>query len=312
MTDPDHPIVWLQCAQQRLGLVPSLGGAVAAWQLERPQGRIDLWRPWDGSPDLYRMASFAMLPWSNRIGGGGFTHAGRFHPVQPNRAGEPYPIHGDGWLQPWAAEQTATDTVVMALQSRAYEGNPYHYEAEQTFRLVEGGLDQCVRLRHLGEAPLPYGVGLHPWFPRTPLTRVRAPVQGLWQCGADPMPVAHTTRFPENWNLSEGMSAHGDLIDNGFTGWGGQARIEWPELGLELSVNMPDFEADGGTERHFCLIYRPEQGPAFCFEPITHPIDAFHLPGQPGLRVLSKGEGMQLRVQWRFGPAHTQAQAKGV
>jgi aldose 1-epimerase len=64
---------------------------------------------------------------------------------------------------------------------------------------------------------------------------------------------------------------------------------------------MPDFERDGGTQNHFCLVYRPPQGPAFCFEPITQPIDAFHLPGQPGLRTLREGEACSLRVQWRHG-----------
>ncbi|MEZ5706318.1 MAG: hypothetical protein R3E56_14215 [Burkholderiaceae bacterium] len=120
--------------------------------------------------------------------------------------------------------------------------------------------------------------------------------------------MAHTTQFPDNWNLTQGISAHGDLIDNGFTGWGGRARIEWPERGLQLAVDMPDFDADGGAERHYCLIYRPEQGSAFCFEPITHPIDAFHLPGQPGLRVLGEGEEMRLRVRWRFAPWDQAAQ----
>ena len=100
-----HPIVWLHHAGQHLGLVPTLGGSVAAWQIDDPQeagARIDLWRPWDGAtPDLYQLASFAMVPWSNRISGGGFEHAGQFHPMRPNRVGEPYPIHGDGWLQPW-------------------------------------------------------------------------------------------------------------------------------------------------------------------------------------------------------------------
>src|SRR6478736_172006 len=112
-----HSITWLHHAGQRLGLVPSLGGSVAAWQLESPQGPIDLWRPWDGVPDLYRLASFAMVPWSNRISGGGFTQDGRFHPMQINRAGEPYPIHGDGWLQPWELSQPAADTMVMTLES---------------------------------------------------------------------------------------------------------------------------------------------------------------------------------------------------
>ena len=295
-----HTITWLHHAGQRLGLVPSLGGSVAAWQLERPQGLLDLWRPWDGeTPDLYKLASFAMVPWSNRISAGGFTHDGKFHPMRPNRAGEPYPIHGDGWLQPWQLSQPAADTMVMTLESRRFDDNPYEYEAVQTFRLVDGGLDQQLQVRHLGRDPLPYGLGVHPWFPRTPNTRITAPVQGVWLCGDDPLPTAHTPDFPDGWNLNEGVRAHGPLIDNGFTGWGGTARISWPELGLKLSATMPDFERDGGADRHFCLIYRPPQGPAFCFEPITQPIDAFHLPGKPGLRTLREGESCSLDIQWR-------------
>ena len=298
-----HPIVWLRHAGQHLGLVPTLGGSVAAWQLDDPRsaaGRVDLWRPWDGAtPDLYRLASFAMVPWSNRISGGGFEHAGRFHPLRPNRAGEPYPIHGDGWLQPWELTQPAADTLQMALRSRQFDGNPYDYHCVQTFRLVEGGLDQSVEVRHLGDAPLPYGLGLHPWFPRTPGTRITAPVQAVWLSGADPLPTRHTPQFPAGWDLNAGIAAHGSLIDNGYTGWGGTAQIEWPERGLGLTVHMPDFERDGGVAHHYCLVYRPEAGPAFCFEPITQPIDAFHLPQRPGLRTLAPGESMVLRVQWR-------------
>lgn len=303
MTEATHPIVWLHHASQHLGLVPSLGGSVAAWQIDDPQdatARIDLWRPWDGNtPDLYQMASFAMVPWSNRISGGGFEHAGQFHPMQPNRAGEPYPIHGDGWLQPWVLSQPAPDTLVMTLRSTCFDGNPYDYEAVQTFRLVDGGLDQDVQVRHLGAQPLPYGIGVHPWFPRTPATRITAPVQAVWLCGDDPLPTEHTTQFPPGWDLNNGASAHGDLIDNGYTGWGGTAQIDWRERGLKLTARMPDFDKDGGADQHYCLVYRPPQGPAFCFEPITQPIDAFHLPGQPGLRVLEQGEACALRVQWR-------------
>ncbi len=303
-----HPVVWLRHAGQHLGLVPSLGGSVAAWQFDRPQGRLDLWRPWDGKTiDLYQTASFAMVPWSNRISGGGFTHKGQFHAMRPNRAGEPYPIHGDGWLQPWQISQPAADTLVMTLTSHRFDGNPYDYEAEQTFRLVEGGLDQRVQVRHLGTEPLPYGLGVHPWFPRTPATRITAPVQGVWLCGDDPLPLAHTRSFPQGWNLNEGAPANGPLIDNGYTGWGGQASITWPELGLQLTASMPDFGQDGGAAQHFCLIYRPPQGPAFCFEPITQPIDAFHLPGQPGLRVLGRGEQFSLNIQWRVAPLAAQA-----
>lgn len=303
MTDPAHPVVWLHHAGQHLGLVPSLGGSVAAWQLDRPQGRLDVWRPWDGAtPDLYQLASFPMVPWSNRISGGGFTHGERFHPMRPNRVGEPYPIHGDGWLQPWQITQPGADTLVMTLRSHCFDGNPHDYQAVQTFRLVDGGLDQTLQVRHLGKEPLPYGLGVHPWFPRAAATRITAPVQGVWLGGKDPLPVAHTHDFPAGWNLNEGVQANGPLIDNGYTGWGGKACIAWPELGLQLTATMPDFDRDGGAAQHFCLIYRPPQGLAFCFEPITQPIDAFHLPQSPGLRVLQQDEQFSLKIQWRIGP----------
>lgn len=75
MSSTEHPIHWLHHAGQRLGLLPSLGGGVAAWQLASVPGALDgldLWRPWNGSPDLYSLASLPLVPWSNRISAGGF------------------------------------------------------------------------------------------------------------------------------------------------------------------------------------------------------------------------------------------------
>ena len=305
MTGLDHPIVWLRHAGQRLGLVPSLGGGVAAWQCEAEGGPLELWRPWDGlNTDRYSLASFAMLPWSNRISGGGFEHDGRFHPMALNRPGEPYPIHGDGWLQAWTLEQPSRHTLVMTLESHGFAGNPYHYRAKQTFTLVQGGLDQGVTVTHLGGGSLrslPYGLGLHPWFLRSAGTRLTAPVHGVWLSGADPVPTAHTETFPATWNLGERIDVNGSPIDNGYTGWSGGSCIEWPEQGLQLTMTAPAVQRGGpGSGHAFCLLYRPPVGPAFCFEPVTHPIDAFHLPGRPGLQVLAEGESLSLDVQWRF------------
>lgn len=291
-----HEIVWLEHAGQRLGLVPTLGGGVAAWQLRRGEGWHDLWRPWDGvSEDRYTLANFAMLPWSNRISGGGFEAEGRFHPMKPNREGEPYPIHGDGWLQAWQLERRSAGTLALHLESHRFDGNPYDYRATQTFTLRDGGLDQSVSVTHLGEDPLPYGLGLHPWFLRTPGTRITAPVKGVWLSGRDPLPTAHTEHFPDGWDLNPGASAHGSFVDNGYTGWGGKAHIDWPEHGLRITMSEPAVQGHDG----FCLMYRPLQGASFCFEPVSHPIDAFHLPGRPGLRLLQLGETVSMNVRWQ-------------
>lgn len=295
-----HSIHWLHHAGQRLGLLPTLGGSVAAWERDTPQGALALWRPWGGVADLYTTASFPLVPWSNRIGSGGFSHQGVSHPMRPNRAGEPYPIHGDGWLQPWAIRQPRPDTLELTLESRHFDGAPYHYRALQRFVLREDGMDQLLEVTHLGADSLPYGLGQHPAFPSTPRARLQAGVQGVWLSGADPMPTQHTQDFPPGWDPRTQLALNGDsLIDNAFTGWDGEARIDWPEHGLRLKVQVPAVQATGQRDG-FCLLYRPPQGVHFCFEPVTHPIDAFHVDGRPGLQVLQTGQSMALAVQWRF------------
>ena len=297
-------IQWLRHAGQSLGFVPTLGGGVAAWQLDschavnNTESVVDLWRLWDGvSTDRYKLASFPMVPWSNRIGLGGFEQEGVFHPIEPNRVGEPYPIHGDGWLQPWALTQPSDDTVVMTLESHEFQGNPYNYRAEQRFVLHEGGMTQTLSVTHLGDNPLPYGLGQHPWFLRSPNTSLHAQVKGVWLSGADPMPTKNTSDFPESWNLNHGINVNGTLVDNAFTGWAGHASIHYLDKNLKITMHVPDVQANKNLEG-FCLLYRPEQGSAFCFEPVTHPIDAFHVPGRPGLVNLNHGETLNLNVNW--------------
>lgn len=300
MRNNEHPIVWLRHANQSLGLVPSLGGSVAAWKVQRPQGEFDLWRPWDeAAPDLYTTASFPLVPWSNRISGGGFSHAEQFHAIAPNRVGEPYPIHGDGWLQPWRLRQPTADTVEMVLKSDRFQGNPYQYHALQRFVLREDGMDQTLTVTHTGEQPLPYGLGQHPCFVRTPQSQLQAQVQGVWLSGKDPLPTEHSSAFPDTWDLRGGISTRGAFIDNAYTGWSGVGTIAWPERALTLTMRVPDV-VERAQNDGYCLLYRPETGPGFCFEPVTHPIDAFHAPLQPGLVVLARQQSLRLHVEWRL------------
>lgn len=299
MTTSTHPIFWLHHADQRLGLLPSLGGGVAAWQLNRNNDKLDLWRPWAGSTDRYTLASFPLVPWSNRISAGGFEFDGVFYPMATNRDGEPYPIHGDGWLQRWTLNQPQENTVEMTLDSQAFDGNPYVYTALQRFELLKGGMDQTLKVTHTGIQPLPYGLGQHPFFPRSADTRLTTSVQGVWLSGHDSLPAKHTAELPDGWDPRGGMSVNGSLIDNAYTGWSGQARIDWPDRQLALTIQVPDILARGQTDG-VCLLYRSPVISAFCFEPVTHPIDAFHIPGLPGLRLLRTGESLMLKVQWRF------------
>lgn len=297
-----HTVHWLDDGRQRLGLVPGMGGSAAAWLLHPPADPdrrhpavpFHLWRPWFGDADPFTLASLPLVPWSNRVSAGGFEEQGRFHPLQPNRAGEACPIHGEGWLQPWDVTVHDHQRLEMRLVSDRFMDSPYRYLATQTYRLLPDGLFQELTVTHLGATPLPYGLGQHPWLLRAPGTRLQADVSGVWLSHADRLPREHTTGLGD-WDLRKGIDAHGPLIDNAFTGWFGPAVIDWPDAGWSLTVDT-EHPGDGAC----LLVFRPEAGPSFCVEPVTHPVDAVHLPGQPGLQWLEPGATMRLALRWRF------------
>ena len=296
-------VTWLNAGVQRLGLLPGLGGGLAAWQLQHRGAWLDLLRPWDG----FRLQPGAsdcqpLLPWSNRISRGGFTQDGRFHALRPNTAADPYPIHGDAWLQPWQLATPLPGHAVMRLRSRGFAGSPYDYEAEQHLTLDGLSLVHTLSVRHLGPERLPYGLGLHPWFPRQQPCELQASVQGVWHSHPDRLPLRHASELPADWDVGRGIPGRGPLIDNAFTGWDGRVRLRWPTLGLSLHGEarlLLDGQPLAGL---CCVIYRPEAGDAFCFEPVSHPIDAFHLPDRPGLVELSAGQCLTLQQRWDCEP----------
>lgn len=290
MTDD---ILVLESGPQRLKLIPRLGGSVAAWDWKAADGWSPLFRPWSGaSEDRYTFACFPLVPWSNRITGGGFEHEGKFHPVRPNRADDPYPIHGDGWLQPWQVAERGDSRVRLALESHRFDGDPYDYAATEVFSLQPDGLTIELTVTHLGDGTLPYGLALHPYFVRNQETLLLSKATGVWLSGKDPIPTSHTSEFPPTWDYNTPSPLDGPLIDNCFTGWDGRSVIEYPDRGLALTMTMDNCSG-------YSLMYRPPDLPFFCLEPITHPIDAFHMPGRPGMAILSKGESLTLRADFR-------------
>ena len=295
-------IITLESEKQRLQLAPAMGGSITDWDWKPAHGWTPLLRPWDGvSGDRYTFACFPLVPWSNRISQGGFEHDGTFYPVHANRSDEHYPIHGDGWLQAWQVTERRDNRVKLTLESRHFDGNPYHYRSTETFLLLPDGLQIDLTVTHLGQKTLPYGLGLHPYFLRNAATRLQFKAEGVWLADADAIPTEHTANFPQGWDYNAPAALDGPLIDNCYTGWNGRALIDYPDHGISVTMVMPDCNG-------YLLFYRPPGYDYFCIEPTTHPIDAFHLPEQPGLSFLGHGDSLALRTKLLVGPSHAASQ----
>jgi aldose 1-epimerase len=282
----------LQAGRQRLRVTPELGGSIAAWDWQRGDQWLPLFRPADlDQPDLYSTACFPLVPWSNRITGGGFEVGDSRYPVAPNRTGEPYPIHGDSWLQAWNVSSQGDDRMTLELNSTRFAGNPYTYRARQLLTLRENALEIELRVSNEGQEPMPFGLGLHPYFLHDANTRLQFRSRGVWLSGDDPIPTGFSRKLPDTWDYNRPASLEGPLIDNCYEGWDGLAMIVDPTRCLRLQMHTTDRSG-------YSLLYRPPGLGYFCLEPITHPIDAFHLPNRPGLIDLAPGEDMVLLTRF--------------
>ena len=57
--------------------------------------------------DPLTMASFPLVPFSNRIGGGRFRWDGADHRLPPSRLPDRHSIHGVGWRRAWRVAEAA-------------------------------------------------------------------------------------------------------------------------------------------------------------------------------------------------------------
>jgi len=279
-------------------IVPALGAGLASYDFMSRGRREPLFRPCRelARAQPFDLANNLLVPWSNRISGGGFHFRGRFHALPPNLTGEPAPIHGNGFSSAWTPVETSAVSATLTLESDG--PGPYKYAAEVRYALEAGALSVRLRVANRGEDALPFGLGLHPWLPRTPRATLRArattvTLEDRFHLPAGQAPVASLA----DWDFSAPRRLPDTWINNDFSPWDGYADIVWTDRDLRLSI-----EADEAVSAY--ILYAP--GPAadhFCFEPVTHLVDAHNRPGGPeanGMAILETGD--ELAIACRFVP----------
>ena len=272
-----------------LTLAPGLGGSIVNWTV-RSTGQ-PLLRHNDaqalntGQPG--KLGCFPLVPWSNRIAEGGFDCPDGWLSLEPNSVTDPRPIHGSAWQQPWQVVSQAQDEVVLQLDCNI----PFAYRARQRFYLSEGCLSIEVTVTHLAEHAAWHGLGLHPYLPRTTGTRLQATARQVWMCDATKLPT-RLDSIPDHWDFQQLQALPDTLVDNGFCQWDGHCLIQQPDLGYELQC-----EASGSD---YYLLYCPVGLGFFCIEPVSHPVNAHHLPGRPGLRLLAQGQSAELGFSLQY------------
>ncbi|MFL6736263.1 MAG: aldose 1-epimerase [Sphingomonas sp.] len=279
-----------------LTLSPSIGGAISAFEWNDVDGRRAILRKCHTPPEkVLDACSFPLVPYVNRIRAGIFSFRGREVHLEPNMAGDPSPLHGQGWLSPWAVEHRDETSAVLGFRHEPGEW-PWSYEASQEFALDDGSYSVLLTCRNTSKEAMPCGLGQHPYFDCSPDTRIDTQVDCAWTIDDKVLPVE---RVPAEgaYDLGERLVCGQDL-DNGFGGWSGEARMSDPDWPYELRLSS--------TQAKFFQVYSPREGGIFVAEPVTHANAALNAPeskwSELGMRVLDPGESMSLDMRLQVIP----------
>ena len=160
---------------------PALGGGLARFDHIAHGERVPLFRPEPehGPRQAFDLALQVLVPWSNRVSGGGFSFHHKRYRLDPNLAGEPYPIHGNGFSLPWEVVEQQTREHDTAPQFRRARAIPLFRGHCPTALLTARSLCRS-RAKNTGDLALPFGLGFHLWIVRTPLTMLQASAQLVW------------------------------------------------------------------------------------------------------------------------------------
>jgi aldose 1-epimerase len=105
-----------------------------------------------------------LLPWPNRIRDGRWTWRGRELQLDVSSAAKPTAIHGLVSSQPWQILDAAADRVTVGTVVEKHSGYPFRLAAAIDYVLSAERLASTVRVRNVGDAAAPFGVGLHPYL----------------------------------------------------------------------------------------------------------------------------------------------------
>ena len=279
----------LRAGTSECTVCPALGGSIAGWSVD---GQAMLRRTRAEAIDtdhVLGLSSFPLVPYSNRIAHGQFEWAGQIVHITPNFAPEPHTIHGTGWKDAWQGEQISECQMRMRVTHSGGARWPWSFHAEQVVTVHEDGLSLALSATNLADEPVPLAFGHHPYFESAGASMAFT-AERVWMIGDDGLPsnpVAPSGQF----DFSAGGQVEGRNIDHCYAGITWPAQINWEGqlLSLEITSSLPA-----------AVVYVPNGGDSFCFEPVPHINNALNLSGQaPAMPTIAPGERFEAAIECR-------------
>ncbi|HEV7305392.1 aldose 1-epimerase [Ensifer sp.] len=273
--------------------VSPIGGAILSAHWQGKPFLAPTPTPGLASQLLGAEACFPLVPFGNRIEDNRFQFEGDDCCLAPNTH-DPLVLHGDGWLNRWTIGNRNQRSLVLHHRQEASVATPFAYETVQAITIDDNRLSLSLAVTNRASRPLPYGLGFHPYFPRTEQMRLFARAARYWTERENHLPET-ASPIPADLDFSIGATLPERWLNNAFDQWDGMMSVEWPEDDLCVSLKADE------PFRHFVLYSPSADAGHFCFEPMTHRPNAHHLQQGGGLVRLEPDESLKgtivLRVE---------------
>lgn len=254
----------------RVELLPRLGARIHRLQafgndlLRTPDD------PAEHVRDPFSWGAYVMAPWCNRIRAAPTLVNGEVVSVASNFT-DGSAIHGQVYDVPWRQREGG-----LLWVRGGGDGWPWIYESTLRVTIRESTVLIRQSLTNVGDAPMPGGLGLHPWFRRPLDVRVNAARVLRSNTDAD----APVEAVADAWDLRTLRPIPDDLDASWLKPGDPAVELRWPEIGIRGVMR-----ARSDTELTIAVA-SPRALDAVAIEPQTH------LP--QGLRRFINGEPCRL------------------
>jgi aldose 1-epimerase len=105
-----------------------------------------------------------LAPWPNRVRGGAWTHRGTRRQLALTEPDAGNAIHGLLRHVPWTPVERAGDRITLTAVAPVQPGWPQPVRVTVTYAVGRDGLTVTTVVENLGDAPVPFGLGFHPYL----------------------------------------------------------------------------------------------------------------------------------------------------
>lgn len=235
-----------------------------------------------GTESPNRFGCWPLVPFANRAFGAVIDDGEQRVALPVNDPAMGAAIHGFGWQSAWQIAER-TDTEVTLMHRRAGAGDPYSYASSLRIGLGEQGVSFTLSVTNEGDAVLPVGLGLHPWFPAAPDTRLTISALGALALGP-----GYIAKGLDPWHGGGPFAAGRTVLSaaelaHSIVGWRGEAVLETPSRGLALTL-------DASPNLRHPVLWTPPGAGFVCLEPQSHGIGA---PSEEAARAVTPLKRLQ-------------------